>query len=77
MAKPPSDWTKLAQVIQYAEALTRETHIRQTVYCINGRPHYAICESGKIPDDFVKIGKLIVRKDHQLRYSPVYTTREA
>lgn len=77
LIKPPSDWKNLAHVIQYAETLARETHIQQTVYCINGRDHYAVCVAGTIPKDFVKIGKLIIRRDHQQRYSPVYTTREA
>jgi len=73
--KPPNDWTKLAQVIQYAETLARETNIQHVVYCLNGRSHYAVCESGKLPPDTVRIGKLIIRKDYQLRYTIMYTTR--
>jgi hypothetical protein len=75
MSTLPSDWTKLAQVIRYAETLARETNIQHIVYCINGRSHYAVCESGKLPPDAVRIGKLIIRKDYQLRYHIMYTTR--
>jgi len=75
LIKQPVDWTKLVQVIQYADALAKETNIQHIVYCLNGRSHYAVCESGKLPPDTIRIGKLIVRKDHQLRYSIVYTTR--
>jgi hypothetical protein len=74
VATKPTNWKNLAQVIQYAEQLARETSVQRTVYCINGQPHYAVCEKGKIPQDFVKIGKLIVRKDYQQRYNSVFTT---
>jgi len=75
VATKPLNWKNLAQVIQYAEALARETRIQRTVYCINGQPHYAICERGKLPPDFTKIGKLIIHKDARKKYSEVFTTK--
>jgi hypothetical protein len=76
LTKPPNDWTKLAQVIPYAESMAKETGIQHIVYCLNGRSHYAVCEKDKLPPDTVKIGKLVIRKDHQLRYHVMYTTQD-
>lgn len=73
--KPPSDWTLLAPVILYADHLARETNVQHIVFCINGRKHFGISKVDQLPPNFIKIGKLIVRKDYQVRHTIVYTTR--